>query len=212
MPTVSLRNLGEIGLISDRPNYDIPDNAFNLVENVRFFNGTAQKSSSPVERFSINTGAIWSEIFLASDVVNYTYATGSAIYEIDSGGVSSDVSKAGGYSTDYWQSFVWGVSPVYNNAGEDPQIKEDGDLLFKDLPNWPANLKCRVLRPFRSFMVAMNLNDAGTDLPTTVRWSNEAEPGAVPDSWVALPTNLSGSNYLTAVSYTHLTLPTKRIV
>lgn len=198
MPHVPIRNLGNIGLISDRPNYDIPDNAFNLVENVRFFNGTAQKSSSPVERYSINTGVLWGEIFLQNDVVTYTYATSTAIYEIDSGGVSNDVSQLGGYTADFWQTFIWNESPIYNNGAVDPQIKRPTDPTFIDLPNWPANLTCKIIRPFKAFMVAMNLNDGGTDLPTTVRWSNESEPNQVPDSWVPSTTNLAGENYFTA--------------
>lgn len=198
MPHVSIRNIGMIGLISDRPNYDIPDNAFNVVENVRFFNGTAQKSSSPVERFSINADALWMEIYLLDGVPTYTYGTDIALFLIDSGGVSNDVSQIGGYSASYWQSMEWSESVLYNNAVDDPQIKEPGDALFKDLPNWPANLQCRVMRPFKSFMVALNITDSGIEKPNFLQWSNEAEPGQVPDTWVPLPTNLAGGNLISS--------------
>lgn len=199
MPFVPIRGLGLSGLISDVPNYDLPDGAFSLVENVRFFNGTAQKSSSPVERFSINSDALWMEIYLKDQTPIYTYGTTTALYEIDSGtGVSSDVSQAGGYSVADWQSMVWGESVIYNNVSIDPQIKEADDLLFKDLPNWPADLSCKVIRTFKNFMVALNLVDSGTDLPTTIRWSNEAESGQVPDSWEPLPDNLAGGNLVSS--------------
>ena len=197
MAFVSIRDLGLIGLISDKPNYDLQDNAFNIVNNVRFFNGTAQKSSSPVERFSINADALWGEIFLKDGVPTYTYATETAIYEIDLSGVSQNVSKAGGYSASEWQSTVWGDSPIYNNGGSDPQIKEGADLLFKDLPSWPANTTCKVIRAYKNFLIALNINDFGTDLPTYVRWSTESSTGEIPASWEVLPTNLAGSNQLT---------------
>lgn len=198
MPHVSLRGLGLIGLIADKPTYELPDNAFSEISNIRFFDGTAQKSSIPIERYSINADSVWMEIFLQSDLVKYTYATNLKLYEINSG-VSSDVSRiVGGAYTDTtdWQSMVWGESPLYNNGADVPQIMEPSDSEFKDLPNWPSALRTRVMRPFKSFMVALNVTDSGVEKPDFVQWSNEAEPGEVPDTWVPLPDNLAGGNSL----------------
>tara|TARA_R110000851_G_scaffold155159_1_gene297504 strand:+ start:45 stop:1586 length:1542 start_codon:yes stop_codon:yes gene_type:complete len=202
MPYVSLRNLGLAGLIKDRPTYDLEENAFNEVSNVRFFNGTAQKSSIPVERFSINADSVWMEVYLELGVPKYVYATVDELYEINPGtGVSDNVSRTvgGAYtSTTGWQSMVWSESSIFNNGVDVPQIFEPSDSDFKDLTNWPANLQCQVMRPFKNFLFALNITTAGVNNPTAYRWSNESETGAIPNTWVPDTDNLSGGNILTA--------------
>jgi len=202
MPHVTLRDLGLIGLIKDRLTYDLDENAFSDVANVRFFNGTAQKSSVPVERYSIESDSVWMQVYLESGVPRYTYATLDKLYKIDPGtGISTDVSRivGGAYSsTSDWQSMVWNESPIYNNGVDDPQIMEPADTEFKDLPNWPVDLQCKVMRPYKNFLFALNLTDAGLTNPAAYRWSNETETGAVPDTWVPDTDNLAGGNLLSA--------------
>ena len=39
------------------------------------------------------------------------------------------------------------------------------------------------VRAFRSFLIALNLTEAGTPIPQKVKWSTEAATQAVPASW-----------------------------
>jgi len=39
------------------------------------------------------------------------------------------------------------------------------------------------LRPFKSFLVALNITESGTTKPHRVKWSDSADPGTVPSSW-----------------------------
>jgi hypothetical protein len=95
---------------------------------------------------------------------------------------------------------VWSESPIYNNGVDEPQIMEPTDTEFKDLPNYPATLTAKVLRPYKNFIFALNITESGTAKPNAYRWSNEAEAGVVPDSWVPLPTNLAGGNVVSGDS------------
>ena len=64
---------------------------------------------------------------------------------------------------------------------------------LQNLSNWPADTKARALRPYKNFLVALDVVKSGTRYPQMVKWSDPAEPGAVPPSWdPASPTNRAG--------------------
>ncbi len=76
--------------------------------------------------------------------------------------------------------------PVLNSTSGGPwywdQIKTN---VMVDLPDWPTLDRCESMRPFREFLIAMNITVAGTPFPDLLRWSDAAPPGDVPQSWVA---------------------------
>jgi hypothetical protein len=93
---------------------------------------------------------------------------------------------------------------VLNNGIDVPQKwdRTNGSLKanFEDLENWPSNTTCRVLRPFRNFLIAMDIS-VSTNTPDRnpyrVMWSDAAEPYTEPSTWVAAPDNLAGDLYFT---------------
>jgi hypothetical protein len=74
---------------------------------------------------------------------------------------------------------------ILNNSYDVPQVWIPSSYGAKvtDLPNWDANLRCQVMRPFKNFLVALNLTKSGTPYPTAIRWSHPADPASVPISW-----------------------------
>ena len=77
-----------------------------------------------------------------------------------------------------------------------------GDPFFWDLqtgnvcellPGWPAGQTCKALRPFKNYLIAMDISDGGGDFPELVVWSSAANPGAIPQEWLATPDNEAGS-------------------
>ena len=51
------------------------------------------------------------------------------------------------------------------------------------LPDWPVLDTAGAMRPFREFLIAMDINVAGTRFNDLLRWSDAAPPGNVPQSW-----------------------------
>lgn len=82
-----------------------------------------------------------------------------------------------------------------NDAGDDPQ-SWDGAVNFQDLPNWPANTSCKIMRVFKQYLIALDITVSGTRSPHTVKWSSPAVPGAVPSFWDNADTNDSNEFFL----------------
>jgi hypothetical protein len=53
------------------------------------------------------------------------------------------------------------------------------------------------MRSYKSYLVALNITKAGTEFPTTVKWSAPADPGEIPSTWDETnPANDAGENPL----------------
>lgn len=96
-----------------------------------------------------------------------------------------------------WTGGVLNGLPVVN-SGADAPLKWDrtADVLnprFEVLSNWPAGDVATIIRPFRNFLVAMDVTKSGAlRNPYMVRWSDAAEPFTEPPAWDAAPGNLAG--------------------
>lgn len=199
---IKVDKVGEFGLASDPSHFDIPPNAWSLVQNVKFDLGAAkncngyEEISTPSETgtylIGIDSGGSW--------VILYPSTT--AIYSYVSG-VETDISRAGGYAGgSEWSGAVLGGVAVLNNYSDCPQYWAGADCI--DLPWSGANTwedydgagsyyRARVIRSYRSFLFALGIDDNGTEYPYMVHWSDPADPGTVPATWdYADPTTLSG--------------------
>jgi hypothetical protein len=56
---------------------------------------------------------------------------------------------------------------------------------FANLTGWDATWRCKSLRPFKQYIVALDVTKAGTRYANMVKWSAAAVPGALPTSWDA---------------------------
>lgn len=54
---------------------------------------------------------------------------------------------------------------------------------MQPLPDWPVGDLADSVRPFREYLVAMNILASGTRIPDLLRVSDAAPPGLVPQSW-----------------------------
>jgi len=80
----------------------------------------------------------------------------------------------------------------------DPPWYWQGDPLvnFAELPNWPADTRCKWIRPFRYNAIAGNITENGINYENQLYWSASVTPGNPPDDWQPLPTNDAGDNIL----------------
>lgn len=189
--------LGQLGLITDPPDHTLPIGAWSEARNVRFRDGFIERVLEPqlIEGSEPVSGhpPIWVEQWVDNNGAQAVYASTTKLFKWEQS-LSQwvDVTNVGGdYApSDYWQSFAWGQSVVFNNESNKPQILYPNTSNFVDLPNWglissdPANpqrdidtdARCRVLRPYGNFLVAINVreNTSAEDFPNRVWWSGPA--------------------------------------
>lgn len=207
MPNFPVRNLGGAGVISDIHPYDLPPNAFSAGVNVRFENGKISRAPTllTVHEFSDDTFApsfmfqipaigslVDSLVCVNSDVTQLTQVTGSTEADVTHPS-ASPVTLIGSMTA----TFLGSVTYLNNNAMV-PLYKRTTDSTFAELPGWDPEWRCKSLRAYKDFLVALNVTKDGVEYPSMVKWPDITPFGDAPGSWDStLTTNSAGENILT---------------
>jgi hypothetical protein len=202
MTRLTVSKFGSPGFIKDVAPYAIAPQAFDEVRNVRFNSTGAQTFGGEVEVMSqAPTNPLWLKAFPPIDTPLWVYADNQQVYAYD-GNHNQITRTAGPYSgniTERWHAEVLNGVGFFNNTIDVPQVWADFDASQKliDYQEWPAELRCKFLRPFKNFLFAGNLTKISGpqtgNFPFTLRWSDAAAPGTIPGSWdIADPTKLCG--------------------
>ena len=206
MPTIPIRTLGKIGVITDVNAFDLPPEAITSARNVRFSNGNI--TNSHVWREAVASPGGGTPVLLfqgerlnAGDILGYITKSGRA-YHITNG-VSDEVSIAAYAPADSLanRSFTT-LQGVYYLNQEDrvPWYYKSTSTDYATLPNWDANHRCKVIRSFKDFLIALNITKSSVQYANMVKWSNIAQYDAVPDSWdPADLTKSAGENTLAEI-------------
>lgn len=195
MAQTLITSLHSLGVALDPAPFELAPTAFTGVSNVRFDDAEAALlkmkgyeaiyAGSPVAPYWIQAVPAISAYYWMIAGLNKVYVNdGSAYFNITRQTASVDVDYSATADT-RWNGGILNSIPVLNNGVDDPQMWNPvlvGTKLAM-LSNWPANTKCKVLRPFGYFLVALDITKAGTRYPTMVKWSHSADPGTVPNSW-----------------------------
>lgn len=189
------------GSVGDLPAQAIPPSIFTDAHNVRFLDGAVEKASGMAEQFG--TPPLMPYYLLSSqenDGIRRLFIAGlTQIYYYLSGSFNDCSRVVGGAYTagvnNVWTGGVLHGVPVLNNGTDKPQAWDKASTKFIDMPNWPATYLAKSLRPFKNYLVAMNITDGATQYPHNVLWSHPADPGSVPGAsgWnIADPTKDAG--------------------
>lgn len=202
MATLPIRNLGQYGIIRDVPATDLPINAFSAGNNVRFDNGKVARA--PIWR-KVKDLAGSSPAFCYG--VKGTSGFDRVVYAVEDGRVYEYTSGDDADQTPTGYTPISSVSPftgamlgevVYINRNSAvPFSKAPGESRFSLLPNWDATWRCRSLRSYKDFMVALNVTKGAVAYPQMVKWSDLTLAGQVPASWdETSTTNSAGENII----------------
>lgn len=190
MGVVSNALPGMIGLILDQEPAELAPGAWSEVLNVRFSNGAARSMLGDRELFASTEGLEYAFSITSGPDVNATWvlASGTKAFAFQSGSLDeitpAAISPVSG-PVGSWNGGNLGGVTILNNGKQKPWVwfGTDTSSPMVELANWPSTLKAKVVRPFKSYLVALNLDKDGTRLPMTVKWSHPADPGDVPISW-----------------------------
>lgn len=197
---VDLYTIGQVGLNLDLQGHELPPEALTLVKNARFRRGMGERVGG---QESVYPGLQRAPYFLLPLAVPslqkiywmYFGLTGASIY-VD--GTHTDISRVAPYTgtvASLWSGAVLQGIPVVTNGADAPQMWKPVSLAQKllDLSNWPASTTCKLIKSFKSYLLAFDITESGTRYPHMVRWSTATDPGAVPTSWdYTLTTNDAG--------------------
>ena len=180
MPNIQVRNLGEIGSVPDASPWDLPLNGFDIAVNARFdenkikrsiaFKSLGTTNTNNVGRFIIGgtaTSGFDSIIIASSDYHLYSYSPSNNTY-------TQKLAGGGSFnSNEQYSGIVFDNGFYITRPDRVPQylsLSSSGN--FANLANWDANHRCKVLRSFNSFLIALNITKSSGNFPTMVKWSD----------------------------------------
>lgn len=189
---VKVDSVGQFGIVPDAAPHELPINAWSGGKNVRFRSGYAERISGHVDIYdppqvtpyalqplTTQTGRFW------------IYCGLTKLYAVSNATHTNITRQTAGVDVDYaatadrrWNGGVLSGIAVLNNGIDDPQYwAGDTAQNAADLTAWPANTKCKVIRPFKNYLLALNVTKASTEYPYMVKWSHSADAGTLPTSW-----------------------------
>lgn len=175
------------GVNADAMPEELQDGQWSSALNIVFRGGFAERAPSMGALFAAPSVTPYFITPFRSATALMWVHVGTQKAFVDDGTTRTEIGRVAAYtgtSSDRWTGGAFNGVLVLNNGVDAPQYWTGNTAArFVDLPNWTAGAKCRALRPFRNFLVAMGLTLAGTLYPFRVRWSAIADPGTYPPSW-----------------------------
>lgn len=184
MTMVKIKDAGAIGVASDAVPQDLPDNGWSLARNMRFRDGCAERFLGHDAVFSApSVTPYYLAPFQTPSKKYWIHAGLSAIYA-DDGITRSNITgtSPSGAIDDRWTGGTLNGVHVLNN-GVDLPMYWGGAGTLATVPGWNATWKAASIRPFKNYLVALDVTKGGTRYPHMVKWSHAADPGTMPTSW-----------------------------
>lgn len=181
--------IGSLGIVRDSPAHKITDSAFSDGKNILFGTDGAEVVAGNLPVFSTAPiTPIWIQAFPTLIAPKWVYANLTDVYVFDGSSHTEITRISGDYAavaTERWQGSTFNGVGILNNTIDIPQAWTEFDPATKlvNLPNWPATRRAKSIRPFKNFLVALNLTDSSVHRPYRILWSDSAVPGSVPGSW-----------------------------
>lgn len=195
MPTLPIRNLGEVGVLTDPNPYNVPLTGFTSANNVRFAENKVRRAPvfrkvkdslgfDPRAAYGVVPDSGFDTVLMVSDDYDIKeYANGTVTDRTGSISGSSDPRP-------FTISTLANVTYI-NREDRVPVHRLPSASNFSDLPNWDANWRAAALRPFGDFLLALNTTETNTNYANRIRFSNLVTANSVPDSWDETATDKS---------------------
>ena len=202
MAILPFRGLAERGILRDPAPFQLDMNAWSGGAGMRFHSNKAMR------------GPIWRGVgaplaFRPQHCVGYRPSSGfDVVFLADEGGhlyksisgITTDVAPAGYLPTAtpaaFTSTFLGDV--VYVTRPSDvPYYYGPASTAFAKLPGWDTTWRCRSMRAFGNYLIALNVTKGAAVTKTMVKWSDLTLAGQVPGSWDATDsTKNTGENIL----------------
>ena len=187
------------GVVTDATPEELADGQWSSALNVRFRGGYLERAPGMAQMFDAPAQTPYFVAPFRTAVGQlWLHAGLTKIYCDDASSTRTDIGRAAAYTgttADRWTGGAFNGIFVMNNGVDVPQWWNGSVATdFAALPSWPAGHLCKSMRPFRNFLVAMNITKTGPlRYPFRVLWSAISDPGTYPPGWdITDPTREAG--------------------
>ena len=193
--------LKPMGVVLDTNPHDVPMESWSDVVNMRFNDGAAEKMGGETEGTTTTAQATHLLFNGNHDDPLWLYF-GDGIARATNFTLDKDIEGSALSSGTLWDSSLFNLFPICNNTLDQPRYWDNDFAVpgtLATLPAFTASTTCQSIRPFRSFLVALNITVSGVGTEDNrVIWSDSSDAGALPASWdITDPSTLAGDAYLT---------------
>ena len=189
MAYIPVNMSGSIGLIRDIREHLLNPAAWTAIKNCRMNNSQIIAFPGHSEVYATPSHDPYNVFYIDDDETQNWVYTGLTDVSVYQDGSHTELTRASGdYSatanrgwTGGWLSGIL----ILDNGVDVPQFwaSPSPAQLLQDLTSWPASTTCKVMRPFKYFLVGLDWTESGTRFPYKVRWSGAAIPGSLPGTW-----------------------------
>ena len=197
MALIPIDNVGQMGIVKDINSWQLPPNVWTDGNNIRAEHGAIQKTPGYKEVMATCPTAPLHIVNLEVGSANYWVIAGDDAIHVHNGSTWTDITRTSGAynatAAEGWTSTVLGGVLIMANGKDLPQFwalssgVPSVSTNMADLTNWVAGAGSNhypfAVRAFRSFLIALNITEAGVPFNKKVKWSTEAAIQAVPTSW-----------------------------
>lgn len=196
---------GKYGIIKDVPPYALPPEAWSDGQNVRVKEGSIQKFLghkavfgtplvAPHWMMPVQTSTTYFWLYMSLLKGNVTDGTSHTNITRQTASVDVDYT---GTADGGWNGEVVGGIPIINNGFDPPQMWKPVQVTQKlqELSNWPANTLTKVIRSYKTHVLALNVTKSGTEFQRLVKWSHPAPFNDIPISWDEADDTLDAGEY-----------------
>lgn len=190
MGRVTIRDVGQFGIITDIPYHEMPPEAWSSGRNIQFIDKKVKRIQGETAAFGTVLAAP-KYVFPAPNATQpfWVYTTNTNAY-CTVGSSHFDITRASGGNytggdANRWNGDWLNGILILNNGVDVPQMWNpisSGQKLAA-LSNWNTNDRASVIRQFQNFLIALDVTKTGTRYPTMFKWSHPADPGTVPVTW-----------------------------
>ena len=194
------------GLNIDLSPYELPNDVWSQAVNVNFRNYRTNREVGFSQVFpDLNIQPLFVIPWTDYNTQYWFYADETSVYRTEGTSQLDVTREASSVKVPYnasllqgWTGSVFNGALILNNGADAPQFFDITSSNMADLTAWPASHKCAVVRPFKNYLVALDITDnLGERFPTKVFWSDAADAGSVPQSWdISDPTTQAGDTVL----------------
>jgi len=185
MPIARIDNCG-LGLNKDLTPEELGNGVWNSVQNMRFNNGYAERYRGTAQIFDAPSVTPYFLAHYATTTTRFWVHAGLAAVYVDDGTTRTDITGAAptGAIDNRWTGGSLNGVFVLNNGVDNPMFWNGNTATnLATLTGWDATWKAQALRPFKNFLVALDITKGASRYPHMVKWSDIAAPGAIPTSW-----------------------------
>lgn len=203
MGTVSMGPAGAVGINLEKSPAELPPEAWSDGLNVQFIDGavcSAQDAAVVIPSTPINFHSAVPGPLTSTNGASWLFGGAAAVYAYITDTLTDVTRVAGAYTGsagDRWTGGVLGGVTVLTNGVDRPQcwLTPVATQKLTDLPNWPATAIAGSIRPYKQFLVALDITKGSVRYPTLVKWSHPADPGTYPVSWNEADTTKDAGEY-----------------